>query len=126
MHFARITVRWYCFRAKGEKRTKALQFQQIARLLNCFSGRSKTSALQSYKTVNFLFINLSAWFSPLYRQTKRTDNYYQSVFSGRLYLTPSIYYIIIHTNNSNQHIYCLHHQHFLFRCTAKWYNQHHM
>jgi len=46
-------VRWYCPRAKGGKRTKALQFVQIARLLNCFGGRSKPLPNNSYETVNF-------------------------------------------------------------------------
>ena len=43
---------------KAENAQKPCNFVKIARLLNCFGGRSKTSALQSYETVNFLFIIL--------------------------------------------------------------------
>ena len=55
---------------KAENAQKPCNFVKIARLLNCFGGRSKTSALQSYETVNFFVHNLSAWFSPLYRQSE--------------------------------------------------------
>ena len=60
---------------KAENAQKPCNFVEIARLLNCFGGRSKTSALQSYETVNFFVHNLSAWFSPLYRQSETASGY---------------------------------------------------
>ena len=52
----------YCtmvlFPSKRQKMHKSLAIVEIARLLNCFGGRSKTSALQSYKTVNFFSLIL--------------------------------------------------------------------
>ena len=65
---------------KAENAQKPCNFVKIARLLNCFGGRSKTSALQSYETVNFFVHNLSAWFSPLYRQSETASGYPLAVF----------------------------------------------
>ncbi len=43
---------------KAENAQKPCNFVKIARLLNCFGGRSKTSALQSYEEVIFYSLML--------------------------------------------------------------------